>query len=95
MNIPDQKIVALQAFDRAIIVADLIMEHWLEGNANPPEELINEYFDAVEWSSSCLNVGRLHEAVVRENAEFYEEIHSKFGLTENKEKKIDNTPDLF
>jgi hypothetical protein len=77
---PDQQIFALQMYDRVIIVADLIMEHWMEGNANPPKELIDAYFDAVEMAQIALNSNRLHESVVRPNGEFYEEIHSKFGL---------------
>ena len=47
MNTPldfDEKIFALQMYDRVAIVADLIMEHWLEGNANPPQDLINAYY---------------------------------------------------
>ena len=95
LPIPDQKIFALQMYDRVVIVTDLIMEHWLEGNANPPQELIDEYFDAVDWASQCINNNRLHEEVVRGNADFYEEIHAKFGLSENKKKNLDTTPDLF
>jgi hypothetical protein len=76
----DEKIFALQMYDRVNIVADLIVEHWLEGNANPPKELMDAYFDAVEMAQIALNGNRLHESVVRPNGEFYEEIHSKFGL---------------
>ena len=95
LPIPDQKVFTIQMYDRVVIVADLIMEHWLEGNANPPQELIDEYFNAVDWASQCLNNNRLHEEVVRGNADFYEEMHAKFGLSENKKKNLDSTPDLF
>lgn len=76
----DQQIFALQMYDRVNIVADLIVEHWLEGNANPPKELMDAYFDAVDAAQDVLNCNRLHESVVRPNGEFYEEIHEKFGL---------------
>ena len=92
---PEQsKILALQAYDRVVIVADLIMEHWLEGNATPAKELIDAYYDAVDEATFFINGNRLHESVVRPNSDFYEEIHEKFGL-ENFKKKVDNTPDLF
>ena len=95
--IPQPEIFALQMYDRVIILADLMVEHWLEGNANPPKELIDAYFDAVDDASHCLNVPahlRLHEQVVRPNSEFYEEMHAKFGL-QNIKKNLDSTPDLF
>ena len=96
MKISEQHYISsLQAYDRVVIVADRIMEHILHGNGNPPKELINQYFDEVDNAAQCLNVDRLHEQVVRPNAEFYEELHEKFGLTENKKKNLDNTPDLF
>ena len=95
MNIPDQKIFSIQMYDRVVIVADLIMEHWLEGNANPSKELIDTYYDAVDEATFFINgTSRLHEQVVRPNSDFYEELHAKFGL-ENFKKKVDNTPDLF
>lgn len=76
----ESKILALQAYDRVVITADLIMEHWLEGNANPPKELIDAYYEAVDDATFFINGNRLHEQVVRPNADFYEEIHEKFGL---------------
>ena len=90
----ESKVQALQAYDRVVIVADLLVEHWLEGNANPPKELIDAYYDAVDEATFFINGNRLHESVVRPNSDFYEEIHAKFGL-ENLKKKLDNTPDLF
>ena len=90
----ESKVQALQAYDRVVIVADLIMEHWLEGNATPAKELIDAYYDAVDEATFFINGNRLHESVVRPNSDFYEEIHAKFGL-ENLKKKLDNTPDLF
>ena len=80
---PQPEIFALQMHDRVIIVADLIMEHWLDGNCSPPKELIDAYYEAVQDASHSLNVPahlRLHEQVVKPNAEFYEELNSKFGL---------------
>ncbi len=90
----ESKILALQAYDRVVIVADLIMEHWLEGNANPPKELIDAYYDAVDEATFFINGNRLHESVVRPNGDFYEQLHEKFGLEKNK-KLLDKTPDLF
>lgn len=91
----DSMTSALQAYDRVVIVADLIMEHWLEGNANPPKELIDAYYNAVDDATFFINgTSRLHEQIVRPNSDFYKEIHEKFGL-ENFKKKVDNTPDLF
>ena len=90
----ESKILALQAYDRVVIVADLIMEHWLEGNANPSKELIDAYFDAVDEATFFINGNRLHESVVRPNGYFYEQLHAKFGL-ENAKKNLDTTPDLF
>lgn len=90
----ESKILALQAYDRVVIVADLIMEHWLEGNANPPKELIDAYYDAVDEATFFINGNRLHESVVRPNGNFYEQLHEKFGLEKNK-KLLDKTPDLF
>ena len=89
------KIFSLQAYDRVVIVADLIMEHFLEGNSNPPPELIDAYYDAVDEATMYINGNRLHESVVKPNSDFYEQIHAKFGLAENKKKKLDTTPDLF
>ena len=58
----DSKTFALQAYDRVVIVADLIMEHWLEGNVNPPKELIDAYYDAVDEATFFINgTSRLHE----------------------------------
>ena len=70
-------------YDRVVIVADLIMEHWLEGNANPPKELIDAYYNAVQDATVAINGNRLHESVVRPNSNFYEELHAKFGLDRN------------
>ena len=91
----DSKTSALQAYDRVVIVADLIVEHLLEGNSNPPPELIDAYYDAVDEATMYINGNRLHESVVKPNSEFYEQMHEKFGLAENKKKNLDTTPDLF
>ena len=78
---------ACRAYDRLAIVMDQIMEHWLEGNANPPKELINAYYDAKDDVGEHINVGRIHEQIVTANSEFFEKINSEFGL--------DNSPRLF
>ena len=83
----DPQIFALQMYDRVNIVADLIVEHWLEGNANPPKELINAYYDAKDDVGEHINVGRIHEQIVSPNSEFFEKINLEFGL--------DNPPRLF
>jgi len=71
---------ACRAYDRLSIVMDQIMEHWLEGNANPPQGLITAYYDAVDHAQIALNGKRLHEQVVPPNSDFYDSIHSRFGL---------------
>jgi hypothetical protein len=71
---------ACRAYDRLYIVMDHLVEHWLEGNANPPKELINAYCDARDQMGECINVGRLHEQIVPHNSEFFEKINSEFGL---------------
>ena len=78
---------ACRAYDRLSIVMDQIMEYWLEGNANPPKELINAYYDAKDDVGEHINVGRIHEQIVSANSEFFEKINSEFGL--------DNPPRLF
>ena len=88
-------IEALQKHDKVIILANLIVEHWLDGSGNPPKDLIDLYYDKMDEASVSLCYDRLHEQVVTHNGEFYEEIHAKFGLSENKKKNLDSTPDLF
>ena len=82
-----QLLKVCQAYDRLAIVMEQMMERWLDGNANPPEELINAYWDAKDDVAECVNVNRLHEQIVTPNSEFFEKINSKFGL--------DTTPDLW
>jgi len=89
MKISEQHYIStIQSYDRVVIVADRIIEHILHGNANPPKELMDQYFDAVDNAGQCLNVDRLHEQVVRANSEFFEEIEEKFSL----EDRVDNPP---
>ena len=89
MKISEQHYIStIQSYDRVVILADRIIEHILHGNGNPPEELMNQYFDAVDNAGQCLNVDRLHEQVVRANSEFFEEIEEKFSL----EDRVDNPP---
>jgi hypothetical protein len=76
-----------QAYDRLAIVVEQLMERWLDGNANPPEQLIEEYWAAKADIGELVNVGRLHEEITRPNGEFFEKLNSKFGL--------DNTPNLW
>jgi hypothetical protein len=82
-------------YDRVVMTSSLIMEHWLEGNANPPEELITAYLDAVDAATDSLNANRLHEQVIPPNSDYCEDLYKKFGLAENKKKILDSTPDLF
>jgi len=89
VNISEQHYIStIQSYDRVVIVADRIMEHILHGNGNPPKELMDQYFDAVDNAGQCLNVDRLHEQVVRANSEFFEEIEEKFSL----EDRVDSPP---
>jgi len=71
---------ACRAYDRLSIVMDQMMEYWLEGNANPPKELIDAYYDAKDDVGEHINVGRIHEQIVPHNGEFFEKIESQFGL---------------
>jgi hypothetical protein len=87
-------IESLQKHDQAIILASLIVEHWLEGNGKPPQELIDLYFDKVDEATVSLCYDRLHEQVTTHNGEFYEQMQEEFGL-QNKKKNLDSTPDLF
>jgi len=80
-------IKTLQAYDRLAIVMEAIMELWLEGNGNPPAELIEAYWDAKADINDHLNPGRLHESVIPANADFYNTIQQKF--------KFDDTPNLW
>ncbi len=80
-------IKTLQAYDRLAIVMEAIMELWLEGNANPPKELIEAYWDAKADINDHLNPGRLHESVIPANADFYNKIQQKF--------KFDDTPNMW
>ena len=89
-------IEALQKHDKVIILASLIVEHWLDGSGNPPKDLIDLYYDKLDEASVSLCYDRLHEQVVTHNGEFYEEMQQQFGVQKKKKKKIlDITPDLF
>jgi hypothetical protein len=91
MKISEQHYIStIQSYDRVVILADRIIEHILHGNGNPPKELMDQYFDAVDNAGQCLNVDRLHEQVVRANSEFFEEIEEKFSL----EDRVDNPPSV-
>ena len=83
----EQLMKACQAYDRLAIVMEQMMERWLEGDANPSKELVDAYWDAKADVNDHINVGRLHEEIMRSNSEFFEKINSKFGL--------DNTPNLW
>ena len=78
---------ACRAYDRVAIVMDHIMEYWLEGQANPPKNLIDAYYDAKDDVGEHINVGRLHEQIVSPNSDFFEKINAEFGL--------DRKPGLF
>jgi hypothetical protein len=80
-------IKTLQAYDRLAILMETIMEKWLDGNANPPKELIDAYYDVKDEINTHLNVDRLHEQVIPLNADFYNTIQQKF--------KFDDTPNLW
>ena len=80
-------IKCLQAYDRLAIVAEMIMEIWLDGNANPPKELIEKYWDAKADINDHINPNRLHESIIPANADFYNTIQQKF--------KFDDTPNLW
>ena len=74
---------------------DCIMEHWLEGNCNPPKELIDQYFDAKDEALAALyydysdnkNNERFANGTRGMNREFYQKIKKQFKATE--------TPMLF
>jgi hypothetical protein len=87
MTNDEHLIKTLQAYDRLAILMENIMEHWLDGDANPPKELIDAYYDVKDDINDHLNVDRLHEQVIPANAEFYNTIQQKF--------KFDETPNLW
>jgi chromosome segregation ATPase len=82
-------IKTLQAYDRLAILMENIMEHWLDGDINPPKELIDAYYDVKDDINDHLNVDRLHEQVIPPNAEFYNTIQQKFKFD------VDDTPNLW
>ena len=82
-------IKTLQAYDRLAILMENIMEHWLDGDANPPKELIDAYYDVKDDINTHLNVDRLHEQVIPANADFYDTIQQKFKFD------FDDTPNLW
>jgi len=91
MNISEEHYIeTLRAYDRTVILMDRIIEHFLHGNCNPPKELIDTYFDAVDEAEEFLNYGRLHEQVVPPNSDFFLEIEKKFSLSSQSE--VDNSP---
>ncbi len=85
----------VKAYDKVTIVMDCIMEHWLEGNCNPPKELIDQYFETKDAAVQALyhdfdyikENQRFAEETRGMNREFYKKIDQQFGVTE--------TPMLF
>ena len=91
----DHCMEVVKAYDRVTIVMDCIMEHWLEGNCNPPKGLIDEYYDAREEALTALYYDyeysksneRFANGTRGMNREFYQKIKKQFKATE--------TPMLF
>ena len=92
----DHCMEVVKAYDRVTIVMDCIMEHWLEGNCNPPKELIDQYFESKDEALTALYYDyeysksneRFANGTRGMNREFYQKIKKSFGVEEI-------TPDLF
>jgi hypothetical protein len=86
----------VKAYDKVTIVMDCIMEHWLEGNCNPPKELIDQHFETKDEALQALyndfeNIKAnqvFAERTCGMNRAFYKKIDKQFGVTEI-------TPELF
>ena len=91
----DHCMEVVKAYDKVTIVMDCIMEHWLEGNCNPPKELIDQYFETKDAALQALYTDFedikenqvFAERTRGMNREFYKKIDQQFGVTE--------TPMLF
>ena len=91
----DHCMEVVKAYDKVTIVMDCIMDHWLEGNCNPPKELIDQYFESKDEALTALyydysdnkNNERFANGTRGMNREFYKKIDKQFGVTE--------TPMLF
>jgi len=92
----DHCMEVVKAYDKVTIVMDCIMEHWLEGNCNPPKELIDQYFETKDEALTALYYDyeysksneRFANGTRGMNREFYKKIDKQFGVTEI-------TPELF
>ena len=86
----DHCMEVVKAYDKVTIVMDCIMEHWLEGNCNPPKELIDQYFETKDAALQALyndfediKENQLFAERTRGmNREFYKKIDTQFGVTE-------------
>jgi len=70
---------SLIEYDKLQIVFSQLMEYWLEG-MQPPESLVNTYYDQLKEVQSVTSEAKIFERVTRETADFYDEINSQYAL---------------
>jgi len=70
---------SLVEYDKLQIVFSQLMEYWLEG-MQPPESLVNTYYDQLTEVQSVTSEAKIFERVTRETADFYDKINSQYRL---------------
>ena len=70
---------SLVEYDKLQIVFSQLMEYWLEG-MQPPESLVNTYYDQLTEVQSVTSEAKIFERVTRETADFYDKINSQYAL---------------
>ena len=76
---PDPTFKALVEYDKLQIVFSQLMEYWLEG-MQPPESLVNEYYDQLTQVQVTASESKLFEKISRETADFFDKINSQYAL---------------
>ena len=75
----DPTFKALVEYDKLQIVFSQLMEYWLEG-MQPPESLVNEYYDQLTQVQVVASDSKLFEKISRETADFFDKINSQYAL---------------
>ena len=70
---------SLIEYDKLQIVFSQLMEYWLEG-MQPPESLVNTYYDQLTEVQSVTSEAKIFEQVNRATADFYDKINSQYRL---------------
>ena len=79
---------ALIVYDRLQIIFAELMTFWLS-NENPPEWLVDEYYDLLAQVHMAMSHDKMFEVVNKANKVYYEKIQEKL------KSSLDITPDLF